>query len=99
MESFEQLREFQDIVCTRYLTAKATLQMLEQADTLATSTLVDGNCMEKVIAAAEVGGKRKRKNEEQDEENKHYLHPLHLCMSLQMHLNRRIKHQPQIVDI
>ena len=43
MDSLEQLRQFQDIVCTRYLTDNATLQTLEQADPAASSRLADAN--------------------------------------------------------
>jgi hypothetical protein len=70
IEADEQHREFQDIVCTRYLTDEATLKMLEQADAAATSTLVDGNRTKEVVARTEPGERRKRKKEEEDEERK-----------------------------
>ena len=53
MDSLQQLREFQDIVCTRYLTNNATLQTLEQADPAASSRLVDANRMNEIVATTE----------------------------------------------
>ena len=50
MDSVEQLRQFQDIVCTRYLTDNVTLQTLEQADPAASSRLVDANRMNEIVA-------------------------------------------------
>jgi hypothetical protein len=71
MESFEHLREFQDIVCRKNLTEETTLKVLDQADVGATTTQVDGNHTKEVVAAAEAGGRRKRKKEEEDQQNKH----------------------------
>ena len=70
IEAVEQLREFQDIVCTRYLTDEATLHILEQADPAATSTPADGNRTNEIVATTEPGERRKRKKEEEDEERK-----------------------------
>ena len=69
MDSLEQLRQFQDIVCTRYLTDNATLQTLEQADLAASSRLVDANRTNEIVATTEPRERRKKK-EEEDEERK-----------------------------
>nr|XP_020189335.2 uncharacterized protein LOC109774990 [Aegilops tauschii subsp. strangulata] len=70
MDSLEQLRQFQDIVCTRYLTDNATLQILEQADPAASSRLADANRTNEIVATTEQRERRKRKKEEEDEERK-----------------------------
>ncbi|VAH73423.1 unnamed protein product [Triticum turgidum subsp. durum] len=59
-----------DIVCTRYLTDNATLQMLEQADPAASSRLVDPNRTNEIVATTEQRERRKSKKEEEDEERK-----------------------------
>ena len=69
MDSLEQLRQFQDIVCTRYLTDNATLQTLEQADPAASSRLADANRTNEIIATTEPRERRK-KEEDDDEERK-----------------------------
>ena len=68
MDSVEQLRQFQDIVCTRYLTDNATLKTLEQADPAASSGLVDANRTNEIVATTKQREWRKRKKEEEDEE-------------------------------
>ena len=64
IEAVKQHREFQNIICRKNLTNKATLPMLEQADATSTSTLVDGNHTKEVIARTEPGEMRKIKKEE-----------------------------------
>ena len=64
----EQLRQFQDIVCTRYFTDNATLQTLEQADPAASSRLADANRTNEIVATTEP--RERRKKEEEDEERK-----------------------------
>ena len=63
-DSFEQLREFQDIVCRVSLLEETTLKLQDRADAGATAALVDGNHTKEVVAAAEAGGgeKERRKN-------------------------------------
>ena len=69
MDSLEQLRQFQDIVCTRYLTDNATLQTLEQAVPAASSRQVDASRTNEIVATTEQRERRKGKKEE-DEERK-----------------------------
>ena len=69
-DSLEQLRQFQDIVCTRYLTYNATLQTLEQADPAASSRLVNANRTNEIVATTEQRERRKSKKEEEDEDRK-----------------------------
>ena len=66
MDSLEQLRQFQDIVCTRYLTDNATLQTLEQADPAASSRLVDANRRTK----RKEKKKERRRRRREEEKNK-----------------------------
>ena len=73
MDSLEQLRQFQDIVCTRYLTDNATLQTLEQADPAASSRLVDANRTNEIVATTEPRERRKkerRRRRREEEKNK-----------------------------
>ena len=70
IDSLEQLRKFQDIVCRVSLPEETTLKLQDRADAGATAALVDGNHTKQVVAAGEAGG-RKRKKEEQDQQNKH----------------------------
>ena len=60
MDSLEQLKQFQDIVCTRYLTDNATLQMLEQAVPAASSRQVDASRMNEIVATIEPRERRKK---------------------------------------
>ena len=68
MDSLEQLRQFQDIVCTRYLTDNATLQTLEQADPAASSRLVDANRTNEIVATTEPRERRKQRRRRREEE-------------------------------
>ena len=68
MDSLEQLRQFQDIVCTRYLTDNATLQTLEQADPVASSRLADANCTNEIVATTEPRERRKQRRRRREEE-------------------------------
>ena len=61
MDSLEQLRQFQDIVCTRYLTDNTTLQTLEQADPAASSRLADANRTNEIVATTEPRERRKNR--------------------------------------
>ena len=73
MDSLEQLRQFQDIVCTRYLTDNATLQTLEQADPAASSRLADANRTNEIVATTEPRERRKkerRRRRREEEKNK-----------------------------
>ena len=60
MDSLEQLRQFQDIVCTRYLTDNATLQTLEQEDPITSSRLADANRTNEIVATIEPRERRKK---------------------------------------
>ena len=60
MDSLEQLRQFQDIVCTRYLTDNTTLQTLQQADPAASSRLADANRTNEIVATIEPRERRKK---------------------------------------
>ena len=71
IDSLEQLRKFQDIVCRVSLPEETTLKLQDGADAGATAALVHGNHTKEVIATAELGARRKRKKEEQDQQNKH----------------------------
>ena len=61
MDSLEQLRQFQDIVCTRYLTDNAAQQTLEQADPAASSRLADANRTNEIVATTEPRERRKKR--------------------------------------
>ena len=71
IDSLEQLRKFQDIVCRVSLPEETTLKLQDRADAGDTAALVHGNHTKEVVAAPEPGGRRKRKKEEQDQQNKH----------------------------
>ena len=71
IDSLEQLRKFQDIVCRVSLPEETTLKLQDGADAGATAALVHGNHTKEVAATAEPGARRKRKKEEQDQQNKH----------------------------
>ena len=68
VDSLEQLRQFQDIVCTRYLTDNATLQTLEQADPAASSRLADANRTNEIVATTEPRERRKKRRRRREEE-------------------------------
>ena len=70
MDSLEQLRQFQDIVCTRYIIDNTTLQTVEQAVPAASSRLVDANRTNEIVAATDQRERTKGKKEEEDEERK-----------------------------
>ena len=60
MDSLEQLRQFQDIVCTRYLTDNATLQTLEQEELAASNRLADANRMNEIVDTTEPRERRRK---------------------------------------
>ena len=63
IDSLEQLRKFQDIVCRVSLPEETTLKLQDGADAGATAALVHGNHTKEVAAIAEPGARRKRKKE------------------------------------
>ena len=71
IDSLEQLREFQDIVRRVSFQEETTLKLQDRADAGDTVALVHGNHTKEIVAAPEPGGRRKRKKEEQDHQNKH----------------------------